>query len=105
MRLAGLQGVPTLAEVGVTGVDVAQWYGLFAPAGTPEEVIAKLNRLLNEVLTDPAVVERFQSHGAQVEPGTPDALSTKVKAELARWSRVVKQARLAPHESRLATLD
>ena len=67
----------------------------FAPAGTPEEVIGKLNRLLNEVLTDPAVVERFQSHGAQVEPGTPDALSTKVKAELARWSKVVKQARLA----------
>ncbi|MDB5859555.1 MAG: methylitaconate delta2-delta3-isomerase [Ramlibacter sp.] len=104
-RLADLPGVPTLEELGVTGVDVAQWYGLFAPAGTPGEVIDKLNRLLNEVLADPDVIERFQSHGAQVEPGTPDALSTKVKAELARWSNVVKQARLAPSESRLATLD
>jgi 2-methylaconitate cis-trans-isomerase PrpF/tripartite-type tricarboxylate transporter receptor subunit TctC len=104
-RHASLQGIPTLAEIGVMGVDVAQWYGLFAPAGTPEGIIGKLNRLLNEVLTDPEVIERFQSHGAEVEPGTPDALSTKVRAELARWSKVVKLARLAPHESRLATLD
>jgi tripartite-type tricarboxylate transporter receptor subunit TctC len=104
-RLAGLPGVPTLAELGVTGVDMAQWYGLFAPSGTPGEVIDKLNRCLNEVLTARDVLERFQSHGAQVEPGTTDALSTKVKAELARWSKVVKLARLAPGESRLATLD
>jgi tripartite-type tricarboxylate transporter receptor subunit TctC len=104
-RLAGLQGVPTLAEVGVTGVDVAQWYGLFAPAGTPQVVVDKLNRVLNEVLADPQVIERFRSHGAQVEPGPPDVLSLKVKSELARWSEVVQQARLEPHESRLATLD
>jgi 2-methylaconitate cis-trans-isomerase PrpF/tripartite-type tricarboxylate transporter receptor subunit TctC len=104
-RLAGLQGVPTLAEVGVTGVDVAQWYGLFAPAGTPQVVVDKLNRVLNEVLADPQVIDRFRSHGAQVEPGPPDVLSLKVKSELARWSEVVQQARLEPHESRLATLD
>jgi tripartite-type tricarboxylate transporter receptor subunit TctC len=80
----------------VTGVDVAQWYGLFAPADTPEGILGKLNRLLNQVLADPEVIERFQSHGAQVEPGTPDALARKVAAELARWSKVVKQARLTP---------
>jgi 2-methylaconitate cis-trans-isomerase PrpF/tripartite-type tricarboxylate transporter receptor subunit TctC len=104
-RLARLPGVPTLAEIGVSGVDVAQWYGLFAPAGTPEDIRGKLNRLLNQVLADPEVIERFQSHGAQVEPGTPQALSSKVAAELARWSKVVHEARLAPHESRLAALD
>ncbi|MBK6007165.1 4-oxalomesaconate tautomerase [Ramlibacter ginsenosidimutans] len=104
-RLTGLPGVPTLAEVGVTGVDVAQWYGLFAPAGTSEEVVCKLNRLLNEVLADPEVVERFQSHGAQVEPGTPDALLSRVETEVARWSKVVKQAGLAPSEPRLVTSD
>jgi 2-methylaconitate cis-trans-isomerase PrpF/tripartite-type tricarboxylate transporter receptor subunit TctC len=95
-RLTGLPEVPTLAEIGVTGVDVAQWYGLFAPADTPEGILGKLNRLLNQVLADPEVIERFQSHGAQVEPGTPDALARKVAAELARWSKVVKQARLTP---------
>jgi tripartite-type tricarboxylate transporter receptor subunit TctC len=104
-RLAGLEGVPTLAEVGVAGVDVAQWYGLFAPAGTPAAVIDRLNLLLNQVLRDPEVIERFQSHGARVEPGTPDALSSKVRAALARWSQVVKKAGLAPQESRVATLD
>lgn len=86
-------------------VDVAQWYGLFAPAGTPVTVIGELNRLLNEVLRYAEVMERFRSHGAQVEPGTPDALSAKVRDELARWSNVVKQAKLAPHESRLAAWD
>ncbi|MCQ9191665.1 tripartite tricarboxylate transporter substrate-binding protein, partial [Escherichia coli] len=70
-RLAALPKVPTLAELGVAGVDVAQWYGLFAPAGTPTAVIETLNRLLNTVLADPEVMERFHSHGAQVEPGTP----------------------------------
>ena len=104
-RLQVLNEVPTLAEVGVKGVDVAQWYGLFAPAGTPAKVIGELNRLLNEVLRDSEVIERFQSHGSQVEPGTPDALSTKVRDELARWSKVVKQASLTPQESRLASLD
>jgi 2-methylaconitate cis-trans-isomerase PrpF/tripartite-type tricarboxylate transporter receptor subunit TctC len=104
-RVAGLPEVPTLAELGVTGVDVAQWYGLFAPAGTPEAIRVRLNRLLNEVLSDPEVIERFRSHGAQVEPGTPDALAGKVKAELARWAKVVAQAGLAPQESRVSTLD
>jgi tripartite-type tricarboxylate transporter receptor subunit TctC len=104
-RLARLPEIPTLAEIGVSGVDVAQWYGLFAPAGTPEGIRGKLNRLLNQVLADPEVIERFQSHGAQVEPGTPQALSSKVAAELARWSKVVNEARLAPHESRLVALD
>ena len=104
-RLAGLPGVPTLAEAGVTGVDVAQWYGLFAPAGTSQEVVRRLNRSLNEVLADHEVVERFQSHGAQVEPGTPDALLRKVQTDVARWSEVVKQAGLAPSDSRLVALD
>jgi 2-methylaconitate cis-trans-isomerase PrpF/tripartite-type tricarboxylate transporter receptor subunit TctC len=104
-RLPGLPQVPTLAEVGVDGVDVAQWYGLFAPSGTPAEIVGKLNGLLNDVLNDPEVMEGFRSNGAQVEPGTPEALSSKVRTELARWSGVVTQARLAPHDSRLATLE
>jgi tripartite-type tricarboxylate transporter receptor subunit TctC len=78
---------------------------LFAPAGTPADIVDKLNRLLNEVLTSPEVVGRFESHGAQVEPGTPHALASKVRTELARWSEVVVQGGLAPHESRLVPSD
>ena len=104
-RLAGMPEVPTLSEAGVEGVDVAQWYGLFAPAGTPATIIEKLNGLLNAVLDDAEVVEQFQSNGAQVEPGSPAGLAFKVKDELARWSKVVSEARLAPHESRLGALE
>jgi len=104
-RLAAMPGVPTLAEAGVDGVDVAQWYGLFAPAGTPASIIDKLNGALNTVLEDVRVVELFQGAGAQVQPGSPAALASHVKAELARWSKVVSEAKLAPQESRVAALD
>jgi len=104
-RLSGLPAVPTLAEAGVEGVDVTQWYGLFAPARTPAAVIDRLNRMLNEVLADPEVIERFESHGARAEPGSPGALSARVRSDLSRWRDVVAQGALAPQESRLVTLD
>ena len=104
-RLEDLPGVPTLAELGVPGVDVVQWYGLFAPAGTPAAAIDRLNRALNEVLADPEVVERFERHGARAEPGGADALAQRMQADLARWRQVVAQAELAPRESRQLALD
>ena len=104
-RLDALPGVPTLAELGVTGVDVAQWYGLFAPAGTPAAVIGRLNRALNQVLVDPEVVERFESHGARAEPGSADALAQRMQKDLNRWRRVVAEARIEPKESRQLALD
>jgi len=104
-RIASLPGVPTLAQAGVEGVDVAQWYGLFAPARTPAATIEKLNHLLNEVLADPEVIARFRSHGAQVEPGPCDALASKVRGELRRWSAVVARAGLQPLDPTVATLD
>ena len=104
-RLAALPDVPTLSELGVTGVDVVQWYGLFAPAGTPAAVVSHLNQALNEVLADPDVVRRFESQGALVEPGSPDALALRMKSDLARWREVVRQAGIAPKEQRQFALD
>jgi tripartite-type tricarboxylate transporter receptor subunit TctC len=60
---------------------------------------------LNDALNEPDVIERFRCNGAQVEPGPPPALAAKVRDELARWSSVVSQCGLAPHELRLATLE
>lgn len=97
--------IPTLAELGVEGVEVSQWYGLFAPAGTPGAVTEKLNRALNTVLHDSDVVERFQGHGAQVAPGTPKALAAKVEEELSKWSKVVTQAQLTPHDQFLNAME
>ena len=104
-RLDALPDVPTLEELGVGGVDVAQWYGLFAPAGTPAAAIGRLNRALNEVLVDPDVVERFESHGARTEPGSADALARRLESDLGRWRQVVADAGIAPQESRQLALD
>ena len=69
------------------------------------QVIDRLNEALNQVLRDPAIMERFQSHGAWVEPGTPDALRQRVKSELARWRDVVAKSRLMPQQAEPSTVD
>jgi len=93
-RVASLPDVPTLKEAGVDGVDVTQWYGLFAPASTPKPIVERLNAALNEVLGDEDVIKRMQDHGADMQGSTPGQLSTLVKSELVRWTRVVRQTRL-----------
>ncbi|MDM0018998.1 4-oxalomesaconate tautomerase [Variovorax saccharolyticus] len=104
-RLEAFPAVPTLAELGVPGVDVAQWYGLFAPAGTPASSIQRLNQALNEVLADPEVVERFESQGAKVEAGPPTALRQRVSDDLSRWQGVVAEGALAAQEAPVPVLD
>lgn len=91
-----LPDVPTLAEQGVPGVDVAQWYGMFAPAGTPRAVVDRLNTALNTVLNDPAVIKKLEDHGADVETSTPQQLRELVQKELARWRKVVDLGKLKP---------
>jgi tripartite-type tricarboxylate transporter receptor subunit TctC len=93
-RVASLPDVPTLREAGVEGVDVTQWYGLFAPASTPGPIVERLNAALNQVLGDEEVVERMQDHGADMQGSTPGQLGSLVKSELVRWTRVVLQAHL-----------
>lgn len=99
-RLPNLPELPTLAEAGVEGVDVTQWYGLFAPAHTPAATLARLNQALNEALADAAVVAQFENHGARVEPGTPEALRAKVDKDLERWRSLVTQGALGVTEVR-----
>jgi tripartite-type tricarboxylate transporter receptor subunit TctC len=93
-RVPSLPDVPTLKEAGVDGVDVMQWYGVFAPAKTPRAVIDKLNKALNEVLKDKAIEKRIEDHGADVETSTPEQLGALVKSELVKWKRVVQAAKL-----------
>jgi tripartite-type tricarboxylate transporter receptor subunit TctC len=93
-RSAALPDVPTLKEAGVDGVDVRQWYGLFAPAKTPKAVIDQLNKALNQVLADKDIARRIEEHGADVKTSTPEQLGDLVKSELAKWKGVVQRARL-----------
>ena len=93
-RSALLPDVPTLKEMGVDGVDVQQWYALFAPAKTPKAVVDQLNKALNQVLNDKEVIQRIEGHGADVETSSPEQLAALVKAEGIKWRGVVQKARL-----------
>lgn len=93
-RVAVLPNVPTLAELGVKGVEVEQWYALFAPAKTPSHIIQTLNKTLNEVLQEQEVVDKFVAQGAYVRTSTPKDLQNLVSSEVQKWSNVVKTANL-----------
>jgi tripartite-type tricarboxylate transporter receptor subunit TctC len=93
-RSALLPDVPTLQEQGVPNVDVSQWYAIFAPAKTPKPVVDQLNKALNAVLSDPAVVKKLEDHGADVETSTPEQLRTFVQQEQVKWKKVVELGKL-----------
>ena len=94
-RVAGLENVPTLAET-YPGFDYAGWFAVLAPAGTPREVVIRVNRDLNLVLADAEVAQRLRDLGLVLEPGTPEALNEFLAAERARWSKLVKEIGLQP---------
>jgi tripartite-type tricarboxylate transporter receptor subunit TctC len=93
-RSALLPDVPTMKEAGVEGVEVEQWYGLFAPAKTPKAIVDQINKALNQVLADKDIEKRIEDHGADVQGSTPAQLGALVKSELAKWKSVVQRAKL-----------
>jgi len=82
--------LPTVAESGLPGYEVTQWYGLQAPRGTPKEVVAKLNAEIRTILTLPDIVEKLHAQGGEPAPSTPEGLEAYVKSEIAKWAKVVK---------------
>ena len=92
-RAPSFPDVPTIAET-IPGYETYTWNALFAPAGTPPEVIAKLNQAANEAMKDPAVIERMKEFSATIVGSTPEQLAEHVKAEIAKWTPVVKDANI-----------
>ncbi len=84
--------VPTVAESGLPGYEVVPWAGLLAPAGTPKEIVARLNEAMVKVLKLAETKERFLSQGAEPAPSTPEQFGALVKAEYEKWGKVVKDA-------------
>jgi len=82
--------VPTLAEQGYPNTEASNWYALLAPAKTPPDAIAKLNKAVNDVLKDPEVHDKLVKTGATPVGGTPESLGTFMKAEYEKWGRVVR---------------
>jgi tripartite-type tricarboxylate transporter receptor subunit TctC len=91
-RMPDLPDIPTLAEAGVPNSEVQPRSALYAPAKTPRPVIAQINAELNGMLKQPDTRERLASYGLIPAPGTPEDLGEYLKAEIARWSKVVKAA-------------
>lgn len=89
-----LPEVPTVSEAGLQGFEVAQWYGLFAPANTPREIVDRLNRETVAVLEDPEVATKFAEQGAEVVTSSPDDFGKLVETEIARWTQVSQKANL-----------
>jgi len=86
--------VPTIAEQGVPGYDVSSWYGICTQAAVPKRILAKLNADLNKVLNSPDLRQRMEDQGIEVTPSTPEQFLAHVKAETARWTKVVREAGL-----------
>jgi len=84
--------VPTVAEAGVPGYEVTVWFGLVAPAGTPREVVQKLNAEALRILAMPDVRERFLAQGVEPAGGTPEQFAEHIRAQMAKWAKVVADA-------------
>jgi len=95
-RIAALPDVPTVAESGLPGFETSQWYGILAPAGTPDAIVKKLNTELNRILKSPEVVERMTADGSVPQGSTPEEFAKFIDSEQKRWGQVVKTANIKP---------
>jgi tripartite-type tricarboxylate transporter receptor subunit TctC len=93
-RLEALPDVPTVAEAGYPGFEADQWYGVVAPAGTPPEIVRKLNAQINLALASAEMKARLSSEGATATPTTPEAFGQHIVRELARWKPVISSGRV-----------
>jgi len=91
-RAALLPEVPTLDESGVPGYEAGSWYGILAPAGTPQAIVAKLHEAILRTLAQPEVRGRLVSEGAEVIGSTPEAFAAHITAELARMGKLIRDA-------------
>jgi tripartite-type tricarboxylate transporter receptor subunit TctC len=93
-RSALLPDVPTVAEAGVPGYALTNWFGLLAPAATPKEVLSQLNRDVRQVLTDPEIRKKIADMGADVVGNSAQEFGAAMRAEAAQWAEVIKAAEI-----------
>jgi tripartite-type tricarboxylate transporter receptor subunit TctC len=93
-RLPQLPDVPTLSEAGLAGYDSTGWFGVVAPAGTPDAVVAKLNAEITAALNDEQVKAKMRNLGVEPAPTTPQQFEDYIKSETTKWAKVIKQANI-----------
>lgn len=91
-RSPALPDVPTPGEAGLPGVEASAWYGIMAPAGTPDMAVAKLNAALNKALSDPSIRAALEVQGVEVTPGQPQMFMDLITSEIARWRPIIRAA-------------
>ncbi len=93
-RSAAAPGVPTIAESGLPGYDMATWYGLVAPANLPANIRNRLNKELQGILADPNFRDKLIAQGADPMPGTPEQFAAFIKSEIERWRKLIAQSQI-----------
>jgi tripartite-type tricarboxylate transporter receptor subunit TctC len=93
-RLPFLPDVPTLDEQGLKGYDVSNWFGVYAPRGTPPDIVAKVNTAYMQAMKDPDVLKRLNNLGATPMSSTPDEMGKAVAAETARWRKLIHDRKI-----------
>ncbi|MBX9903047.1 MAG: tripartite tricarboxylate transporter substrate binding protein [Burkholderiales bacterium] len=93
-RFEGMPDLPTMSEAGLKGFEVNNWYGLFAPAGTAKDIIARANAETVKALAAPDVKKRLMDAGIIATSSSPEAFSTYIRAETAKWGKVIKDANI-----------
>jgi tripartite-type tricarboxylate transporter receptor subunit TctC len=95
-RTAALPELPTMAEAGVKGYESATWYGIVAPAATPQDIVARLNAEVAAILKDPDTRERIARDGADPVGNTPPQFGAFIKSEIEKWRKVIRAAGIQP---------
>jgi tripartite-type tricarboxylate transporter receptor subunit TctC len=95
-RSPALPDLPTIAEAGVAGYEYAPWFGLFGPGTLPKELVSRLNRSANKTLDDATVRANLAQQGLEVETMTSERFATIVRADIARWGKIIRQTGVRP---------
>ncbi|MDO8718180.1 MAG: tripartite tricarboxylate transporter substrate binding protein [Polaromonas sp.] len=90
-RTPALPNLPTMDEAGIKGFDYSPWYGFFAPAGTPPDVVQKLHTAINKVLTDPEIVSKLGLQGLEVQAMPREQFGQIVTSDIAKWGKIIKK--------------
>ena len=93
-RFSGLPETGTIAEAGFPGFSVTSWMGVVGPAKLPDDITARINKELNAVVSDPAVVARIRAMGSEPKAGTPEDFKKRIAADYARWMKVIDDAKI-----------
>jgi tripartite-type tricarboxylate transporter receptor subunit TctC len=94
-RVAALPDLPTIGEAGYPGFEAWAWQGFVAPAGTPRDIVMRLNSEFAKLMTDPSIKQRLSESGFEPQTSTPQQFSTYMKSEIAKWEKVIRDSNIS----------